>query len=134
MTDIKKRIHIPIFGGYMIVVITDEENVYEAGKRHFKIDDPNLKFNDGVLLSRDKKYGGGVYPIILSGKLTPGLLVHEAKHVVNSIFVDTSVELDRYNDETEAYLLGWIVNRLWEVKTKFEKKKTENEELNRISK
>lgn len=126
MKEVKKRIHIPIFGGYMIVVMTDERSIYEAAKRHFKLDDPSLKFNDGAVLNRDKKYGGGVYPVILTGKLSPGLFAHEAKHVVNSIFADVGVELDRYNDETEAYLLGWIINRMWEVKTKFEKKNEES--------
>lgn len=135
MIDIKKKIRVPIFGGRIIIIITDEKNIYEATKRHFKLDDPNLKFNDGAVLDRDKKYGGGVYPVILSDKLTPGLFVHEAKHIVNRIFIDAGVELDRYNDETEAYLLGWIVNRLWEVKIKFEKKKKiEDEKSDRTGK
>ena len=49
------------------------------------------------------------------GYPTPGIIAHEAKHLVNTIFVDVGVELDRYNDEPEAYLLGWIVNRIHEL-------------------
>jgi len=59
-----------------------------------------------------------VYCVFLSlkkGYPTPGIIAHEAKHLVNNIFIDISHELDPYNDEPECYLLGWIVNRIHEM-------------------
>jgi len=38
--------------------------------------------------------------------------------LVNNIFIEISHELCRYNDEPEAYLLGWIVDRIHEVLNK----------------
>jgi len=49
---------------------------------------------------------------------TPGIIAHEAKHLVNNIFIEIGHTLDCYNDEPEAYLLGWIVNRIHELLNK----------------
>lgn len=131
MTEVKKKIHIPIYGGWMHVAMSDEDNIYELAKRNFNVDDESLKDYDGVVLVKGD-FPTGVYPVLFSGKISPGIVAHEAKHIVNRIFTDIDMLLDRSNDECETYLLSWIVNRIWEVKMKLEKKK--NEELNRTDK
>ncbi len=40
----------------------------------------------------------------------PGVIAHECKHAVNAAFKYVGIELDRYNDEAECYLLGWMVD------------------------
>ena len=52
------------------------------------------------------------------GYPTPGIIAHESKHLVNNIFIEISHDLDRHNDEPEAYLLGWIVDRIHELLNK----------------
>lgn len=51
---------------------------------------------------------------LYDGKPSPGIVAHECKHLVNKVFIHVHHELDRYNDEAECYLLGWLVNRVWE--------------------
>lgn len=36
------------------------------------------------------------------------LIAHEVVHLVNYIFLDIGIELDRINDENQAYLTGWL--------------------------
>ena len=116
MVEIKRKIHIPIYGGWMIVVISDEENVCQSALRHFKVNDVTLMQNSAVCLSSDTC---STYPVLFSGKITPGLIAHEAKHVLNNLFLDLGIKLDLRNDEAEAYVLCWLVNRIWEVYIKF---------------
>lgn len=46
---------------------------------------------------------------------TPGIIAHEAKHLVNNIFIHIHHKLSRWNDEPEAYLLGWVVDTIHEL-------------------
>ena len=120
MVEVKRTVRIPIYGGKIIIVISDEDDVYESTKRHFKVIDNSLKSFVAVSLQSDSNY---LYPVLLSGKITPGLVAHEAKHIVNRLYTDIGIILDRENDETETYLLSWVVNRIWEVYVKFLKLK-----------
>ena len=52
-------------------------------------------------------------------QITPGLIAHEACHVVNAVFKSKGVELDLEQDEPQAYLLGWVVDeihKVWKLK------------------
>jgi hypothetical protein len=51
-------------------------------------------------------------------KLTPGHIAHEAKHLVNKVYLFTGTELDTSNDESECYFLKWMVNTLDKVVNK----------------
>lgn len=44
--------------------------------------------------------------------LTFGIVAHESKHVVNSVFEYIGMKLDPINDEAECYLLQWVVNHI----------------------
>lgn len=37
---------------------------------------------------------------------------HEIVHLKNQIYVDSAMEVDRYNDEPEAYLTGWLFDQI----------------------
>jgi hypothetical protein len=45
-------------------------------------------------------------------------IAHEIVHVKNHIYLDCAMELDRYNDEPEAYLTGWLFDQIHEFLTK----------------
>jgi len=128
MVEVRKDVKVPLYGGWIFIVITDEKTPYEAAKRHFKVDNKEIIKNDAVVLaSTDNDM---VYPIIFSRNLTPGIIAHEAKHVVNKIYNDIGIFLDVKNDEPETYLLSWIVNRIYEAKSEYEKKKKKHEKSN----
>lgn len=40
------------------------------------------------------------------------IIAHEIVHLKNYIYQDCSIELDRYNDEPEAYLTGWLFDQI----------------------
>ena len=50
------------------------------------------------------------------------VIAHEAVHLVNSIFTSCGIELDRYNDEPQAYLMGWVIKQLDEFLKEVESK------------
>lgn len=50
--------------------------------------------------------------------LTPAEVAHEAKHLVNEIFIDISAQLDLNNDEFECYLLQWVMEEIYKIKDK----------------
>jgi hypothetical protein len=54
---------------------------------------------------------------------TPGIIAHEALHVVNMTLMWAGVIADFENDETQAYLLCYVVNRITETIKPLENKK-----------
>lgn len=40
-------------------------------------------------------------------------IAHEIVHIKNHIYLDCAMELDRYNDEPEAYLTGWLFDEIY---------------------
>lgn len=57
------------------------------------------------------------HPVVVwvCGDPSAGLLAHEALHAVVEICKHVGVEFDHDNHETQAYLLGWVVDRLVET-------------------
>lgn len=47
-------------------------------------------------------------------KLTPGVIAHEALHVVEYTFAHRDIEIDLSNSEPANYLLEWVVDLLYE--------------------
>ena len=47
---------------------------------------------------------------------TDGLVAHEADHAANRIFKAIGASVDCDNDETHAYLVGFITDCIWKVK------------------
>ena len=124
--ELKRRVHIPLYGGWIIIVITDASDITECAKRHFGTEDDLSSFSAAVL-RENKKEQCRSYPVVLSvnsehaPSFTPGLIAHESFHIVNRIYKDIGIWHDRDNDEGTCYLLSWIVNRICETKTKFDK-------------
>ena len=40
------------------------------------------------------------------------IIAHEIVHLKNYIYEDCAIELDRFNDEPEAYLTGWLFKQI----------------------
>jgi hypothetical protein len=40
------------------------------------------------------------------------IIAHELVHLKNYIYQDKAIKLDRFNDEPEAYLTGWLFKQI----------------------
>ena len=115
---VKKKIKVPIYGEEVIVIIYDDPVELKKILKD-KISDIPEEIYDGWVYQVDGIIYCVLYVLEKPRYPTPGVIAHEAKHVVNNIFINIGHELDRYNDEPEAYLLGWVVNRIYEIKNTF---------------
>ena len=100
----RKTIKIPIyFGSLTIIKIDDFKKLNEIYK--IKVDD---SLYDAVVfeIKNNDEY------IVAIKKVEWSIIVHEVVHIVNAIFLKCGIELDRHNDEAQAYLTGWIVNEI----------------------
>jgi len=104
---IKKEYKIPIYGGRLIVIKTDD--LVKVAKKYDLTDGAEqcgaFVFNRISAKGRFK-----VYACFKQCDLD--IIAHEGVHVVNSIFVYRDLELDRINDEAQAYLTGWVFRKI----------------------
>lgn len=109
---ISKKYKTPLYGIPFTAIIYQSEEELQRRFKKMEFVPEISEFDGGVF-----KYNNHIYVVLRKYKKhpTPGIIAHEAKHLVNKIFIDICQDLDRYNDEAECYLLGWIVNRLHEL-------------------
>lgn len=118
-----KRFVTPLYGSVFFVIIYDTDQEIKDYLKRKKITlSVNPSYFDGGVFENENE---GVFCLMLKSYVhkkkqypTPGIIAHEAKHLVNAIFVDIGQELDLHNDEAECYLLGWIVDRVHELNKK----------------
>jgi len=109
---ITKKYKTPLYGTKFTIVIYNSDDEFQ--KKFKKIEISN--FDGAVFYEKDELFI--VFSAEQKGYPTPGIIAHEAKHLVNNIFIAISHDLDRYNDEPEAYLIGWIVDKIHELLNK----------------
>jgi len=99
-----KEVPIPIYFGKLIIILTDDfkkvNKVYRT-----KIKD---KLYDAVVFRTTKE---GSHIVAMKVVNWP-IIAHETVHLVNDIFIKCGVQLDKINDEPQAYLTGWIVGEI----------------------
>lgn len=98
-----KKIKIPIYHGTMILIQTD--NWEKLGKRL------NLELSNDTdaFVYKDPK---GRYVACFRSNPSASIIAHEAVHVVNHVYNDSRMMLDPLNDEPQAYLTGWVVDKV----------------------
>ena len=101
---ISKKISIPIYYGYLVVVISDDFN---AVAKKYQIKEPVEHYGAFVYPFRNKD-GIMEFMVCVPKDVSNHLIAHEVTHLVNAIFIDKGIQLDRHNDEPQAYLTGWI--------------------------
>jgi hypothetical protein len=62
------------------------------------------------------------YIVGFSSAYDNGLIAHEVVHLVNHIFLDVGMQLDRQNDEAQAYLTGFLFDKIEEFLKKYRRK------------
>jgi hypothetical protein len=109
-----KKYKIPIYGGKFSVGFYNKDSKQEViDKYNFS----ELDYYDAVTFKR--KDNTEFCILFDSDRITPGIIAHEAKHLLNYVFKYNGLELDLDNDEAECYFLAWIVNRIHEAVRKF---------------
>lgn len=111
---VSKRYKTPLYGiPFTIVIYNNDEELREKFK-DFEFNLPISEFDGGVFKTDGELFM--VFSAEKKGYPTPGLIAHEALHLMNEIFLDVChYTFDRNNDEPEAYLISWIVNRVHEL-------------------
>ncbi len=109
-TDKKIKRIIPIYGGIWYILFGDIKEMHKK----YNFEGPPA---DIVFEALTFKYNHDYYTAFES--VTPGIIAHEAKHLVNQIYIDNNIQPDLFNDEPECYLLNWIVDRIHESKRTF---------------
>lgn len=100
-----KEISIPIYFGKLVIIFTDElERLNPLYNTNIKEDD-----YDAVVFL-DKPESNTV--IVAIKKKDWSVIAHETVHVVNAIFLSCNIQLDRNNDEPQAYLTGWVIQQI----------------------
>ena len=70
----------------------------------------SLEYFGAVTLKDESKYRSYVVAFEYSDG---SIIAHEIVHIVNAIFLDCGIELDRINDENQAYLTGWLFDEIY---------------------
>ena len=100
----KKTIRIPIYECDLTIILDDDLSYIE---KKYKTKD--LSDYGAVTMRVPDKFG----EYIIAFEYTGGAIIsHEIVHLKNYIYQDCSIELDRYNDEPEAYLTGWLFDQI----------------------
>ena len=102
---IKTTIDIPIYC-CKLTIILDKDLSYVKNKYKTK----SLSDFGAVTLKDEDRYRHYVVGFTDATHLSN--IAHEIVHLKNQIYVDSAMELDRYNDEPEAYLTGWLFDQI----------------------
>lgn len=104
-----KKIKVPIFTGSINAVSKQEwEKVFP---------DDKILDGDWGMVHESK---GELY-VWLNPTTTRGTLAHECLHLVNRIINSKGMTATTTDDETQAYLLGWLFDKLYPIYFKDEK-------------
>lgn len=113
---------IPIYNSKLAVIVTEDyKDLYKIFSKE-SVD--RLNFNEPgrevvyahtLLVDNDKHH---IHAIMLNfnspaGKITHGVIAHEALHVMNMLFHRRAVSYTLSDDEHASYCLEWIVNTVY---------------------
>lgn len=100
-----KTIDIPIYKGKLTMIFDIDLSFVEK-----KYKTKSLKDFGAVTLKDESKYRNYVVAFEYS---YGSIIAHEVVHIINYIFLDCGIELDRVNDENQAYLTGWLFDEIF---------------------
>lgn len=101
----RKLINIPIYGCRLTVIVSSD---LSGIAKMFKLKEDVSNF--GAFTFKDEsKYRH--YVMVLEDDWRPNV-VHEIVHIVNYIYIDCAMKLDKHNDEPQAYLSGWLYGQI----------------------
>jgi hypothetical protein len=101
-----KTINIPIYCGKLTIIY--DEDLLSVQKKY-----KTSSLEDFGAVTFKHKSGYRHYVVAFSDREHLSNIAHEIVHIKNYIFLDCAMELDRYNDEPEAYLTGWLFDEIY---------------------
>ena len=99
-----KQIKIPIYFGDLVLI--QDIPLDEIRKKH-NIEGISC---DAIAWHEVDKAGVTGYMMAFK-KCKPSIIAHEADHIANRIMVDRNIPVSFENEETHAYLVGWVVEQ-----------------------
>lgn len=100
----KKTIDIPIYCSKLTIIL--DTDLSYAEKKYKK---KSLKDFGAVTFKDKSKYRNYVVAFEYS---SGSIIAHEIVHIINYIYIDCGIKLDRKNDEHQAYLTGWLFDEI----------------------
>lgn len=95
---------IPIYLG-KVTVYVDKDLSYVEKKYKTK----SLSGYGAITMKDESKYRNYV---LAFEYIDNSIISHEIVHLINYIYMDCGIELDRLNDEHQAYLSGWLFKEI----------------------
>lgn len=99
---IKKRIKIPIYLDKLLIIQTDN---FEKIQKKYNLG--GIADYCAITFQMDKEI-----VVVFNSKVDASIVAHEALHICSYIFKNTGAEFDKDNDESLAYLLGYVVKEI----------------------
>ncbi len=103
----RKTMRFPIYKGKFTIIMNQK---LDTIAEEFNVVFDPANFVAGVFV-----VDGIVYAAFELDEVTPGVIAHEAFHVVCQLFGDIGAKIDIANDEPPAYLLTWVVDEIHKV-------------------
>ena len=101
-----RTISIPIYYGKLTIIIDKDLSFVEKKYKTTTLND------FGAVVIKDK-VGYRHYIVAFTDEKHLSNIAHEIVHIKNYIFLDCGIELDRNNDEAEAYLTGYLFDKIY---------------------
>jgi len=102
----KRKFKIPIYFGTLIVIKTND---FKAVIKKYGLDKSSSECDAFVFRIETKKR---LRYFAVFKKHNVSNIAHEAVHIVSDIFRDGGIIPDVKNDEPQAYLTGWVANKI----------------------
>ncbi len=97
-------IDIPIYQCKLTIILDKDLSYMES-----KYETSSLSNYGAVTMRVPNKFS----EYVMGFEYTDGsIIAHEVTHLKNYIYQDKGIELDRFNDEPEAYLTGWLFKQI----------------------
>jgi len=122
------RMEVPLYKYVLDILILDEDKInlpYSPTQYNhtLTITEEDLQ-NSEAFIAFPKKEGKLSSPteallVLRNTTIKPGVMAHECLHIMNNIFYSINHEPELIQDETSAYLLGFLVDEITEIHSKY---------------
>jgi hypothetical protein len=103
-----KTINVPVYECGLTIILTKDLN--EVVKK-YKL---NGEFGNFGALTFENKSKHRNYVVAFTDASHLSNIAHEIVHIKNYIFLGINAKIDLHNDEPEAYLTGWLFDKIYE--------------------
>lgn len=103
----KKTIKIPIYCAKLTMIL--DKDLLSVQKKY-----KTTSLEDFGAVTLKDKLDYRHYIVAFTDAKHLSNIAHEIVHIKNHIYLDCAMQLDQYNDEPEAYLTGWLFDKIYD--------------------